>query len=356
MPIRKPTKAVRIGSLAIGGNYPIAIQSMTSTRTKDVEATVEQIQRLEKCGCEIVRVAVFDQDDALALKQIKDRISLPLVADIHFDYRLALLALDAGIDKLRINPGNIGAIERVKAVVDKCKEKKVPIRIGVNAGSLDKEFLEQYHGDAATALVGSARKHVDILESLDFYEIIISLKASNVETTVEAYRLASATFPYPLHIGITEAGSAFSGTIRSSIGLGILLNEGIGDTIRVSLSTDPVEEVKVAKEILANFNLYDKPTLISCPTCGRIQYNMLGIVQEIEDFLDTLGKVKLKVAIMGCAVNGPGEASEADIGIAGGKNGALLFKKGKIIRRIEEKNIVSELKHEILSLIKDIEK
>lgn len=350
---RKPTKTVRIGNITIGGNNRIAIQSMTTTKTKDVEATVEQIQKLKKSGCEIVRVAVFDQDDALALKQIKDRINLPLVADIHFDYRLALIALDAGIDKLRINPGNIGDMERIKAVVDKCKEKQVPIRIGVNAGSLDKDFIDQYHGDSAAALVASAKKHVDILESLDFYDIVISLKASNVETTVEAYRLASKTFPYPLHIGITEAGSSFSGTIKSSIGLGILLNEGIGDTIRVSLSADPVEEIKVAKEILANFNLYDKPTLISCPTCGRIQYQMLGIVQEIEEFLETLENVKLKVAIMGCAVNGPGEASEADIGIAGGKNGAILFKKGKIIRRIEEKNIISELKQEIFSMIND---
>jgi (E)-4-hydroxy-3-methylbut-2-enyl-diphosphate synthase len=348
---RKQTKEVLVGNIKIGGNNPIAIQSMTTTKTKDIEATIAQIKRLEKAGCAIVRVAVLDQEDALALKAIIKDISIPLVADIHFDYRLALLALDAGIAKLRINPGNIGSIERVNAVVDKCREKNVPIRIGVNAGSLDKEFLTLYKDSTADALVASAKKHIEILENLDFKNIILSLKASNIKTTIAAYEKASQIFPYPLHIGVTEAGSAFSGTVRSAIGLGILLNQGIGDTLRVSLSADPVEEIKVAKEILANFNLYDKPTLISCPTCGRIQYQMLDIVQEIEDFLEGLGNVKLKVAIMGCAVNGPQEAKEADIGIAGGKNGALLIKKGEIIGRIEEKDIIPRLKEEILKLV-----
>lgn len=349
--LRKPTKEVKIGNLKIGGNNPIAIQSMTNTRTSDVKATVTQIHRLEKVGCEIVRVAVLNEEDAQALKEIKNQIDIPLVADIHFDYRLALMALDAGIDKLRINPGNIGSLERIKMVVKGCREKNVPIRIGVNSGSLEKDLLLKYQGPTAEALVESARRHVKILEELDFRDIVISLKASDVERTVAAYELASKEFPYPLHIGVTEAGSLRSGTIRSAIGLGILLHEGIGDTIRVSLSADPVEEVKVAKAILADLNLYEKPVLVSCPTCGRIQYDMLPIVAEIEDYLETLGNKKLKVAIMGCAVNGPGEASEADIGIAGGRNGALLIKKGKVIRRIEQENIVLELKKEIEAMI-----
>ncbi|HEY8395411.1 MAG TPA: flavodoxin-dependent (E)-4-hydroxy-3-methylbut-2-enyl-diphosphate synthase [Bacilli bacterium] len=349
--LRKPTKEVKIGNLKIGGNNPIAIQSMTNTRTSDVKATVTQIHRLEKVGCEIVRVAVLNEEDAQALKEIKNQIDIPLVADIHFDYRLALMALDAGIDKLRINPGNIGSLERIKMVVKGCREKNVPIRIGVNSGSLEKDLLLKYQGPTAEALVESARRHVKILEELDFRDIVISLKASDVERTVAAYELASKEFPYPLHIGVTEAGSLRSGTIRSAIGLGILLHEGIGDTIRVSLSADPVEEVKVAKAILADLNLYEKPVLVSCPTCGRIQYDMLPIVAEIEDYLETLGNRKLKVAIMGCAVNGPGEASEADIGIAGGRNGALLIKKGKVIRRIEQENIVLELKKEIEAMI-----
>ncbi len=350
--LRKQTKHIKIGNTYIGKDEPIAIQSMTNTKTKDVKATVKQIHELENVGCEIIRVAVFSEADALALKEIKNQINIPLVADIHFDYRLALIAIEAGVDKLRINPGNIGSVDRVQMVVIACKEKSIPIRIGVNAGSLEKDLLEKYPNDIASALVESAKRHVKILESLDFYDIVISLKASNINTTVKAYELASRTFPYPLHIGITEAGTKFSGTIKSSIGLGILLNQGIGDTLRVSLSTDPVEEIKVAKEILANFGLYKKPMLISCPTCGRLQYNMLNIVDEIEEFLDTLKNTSIKVAIMGCAVNGPGEARDADIGIAGGKNGALLFKKGEVVRRITEEDIVEELKKEILDMLK----
>jgi len=348
---RNKTKVIRVGNVEIGGNNRISIQSMTNTKTKDVEATVEQIKQLEKAGCEIIRVAVFDQEDAYAIKEIKKQISIPIVADIHFDYRLALISIDSGIDKLRINPGNIGSIERIKMVVDKCKEKNIPIRIGVNAGSLEKDILLKY-GRTSEALVESAKRHVKILEDLDFYDIAISLKSSDTLITIEAYKLASQTFDYPLHIGITEAGTKFSGTIKSSIGLGILLYLGIGDTLRVSLSADPVEEIRVAKEILSSFGLYDKPVLVSCPTCGRIQYNMLKIVDEIEEFLNDLGNTKIKVAVMGCAVNGPGESMEADIGIAGGKNGAILFKKGEIIRRIPEEDIVEELKKEIIEMIK----
>ena len=350
---RKMTRVVKVGNILIGGDNPISIQSMTNTKTKDVTATVKQIHEFEKAGCQIVRVAVLNREDAEAIKEIKKQISIPIVADIHFDYRLALIAADAGVDKLRINPGNIGSIDRVKMVVDKCKEKNIPIRIGVNSGSISKEIKEKFGGATAEALVESARSHVEILEKLDFYDIIISLKASSVMLCVETYRIASKTFNYPLHIGITEAGTKFSGTIKSSIGMGLLINEGIGDTMRISLSANPVEEIKVAKEILSTFGLYQKPVLISCPTCGRIQYNMLDIVDEIEEFLETLGNVKLKVAVMGCAVNGPGEASDADIGIAGGNGIAILFKKGEIIRKIDEKDILEELKKEILEILKE---
>lgn len=350
---RTETKEIRIGNVTIGGKNPIAIQSMTNTKTEDVKATVSQIKNLEKAGCQIIRVAVFDEKDAYAIRDIKPQIAIPMVADIHFDYRLALIAIESGIDKLRINPGNIGNIDRIRMVVQKCQEKRIPIRIGVNAGSLEKELLSRYGGPTADALVESAKRHVDILESLGFTDIVISLKASDVLKSVEAYQKASRLFPYPLHIGITEAGSIFSGTIRSSVGLGILLSQGIGDTLRVSLSSDPVDEIRVAKELLATFHLYQKPVLVSCPTCGRIQYNMLPIVNEIEAFLETLGNPDIKVAIMGCAVNGPGEASEADIGVAGGKGGAILFRKGVIIRRIPEAEIVSELKKEILDYISE---
>ncbi|HHX79449.1 MAG TPA: flavodoxin-dependent (E)-4-hydroxy-3-methylbut-2-enyl-diphosphate synthase [Acholeplasmataceae bacterium] len=350
---RQIKKEIKIGKVRIGNNHPIAIQSMTNTQTKNIEATVKQIKSLEAVGCEIVRVAVLNEDDARALPEIKKQINLPLVADIHFDYRLALIALESGVDKLRINPGNIGDIERIKKVVEGCREKRVPIRIGVNSGSLEKDLLEKYQGPTAEALVESAKRHVRILEELNFFDIVISIKASDVKRTVEAYELANSTFPYPLHIGVTEAGSVKSGAIRSAIGLGILLHKGIGDTLRVSLSADPVEEIKVAKAILSDLGLYEKPILISCPTCGRIQFEMLSIVNEIEDYLETLGNRKLKVAIMGCAVNGPGEASEADIGIAGGRNGALLFKKGKIIRRLEQENIITELKKEIEAMISE---
>lgn len=350
---RLETRSIQVGNLIMGGNDHVIIQSMTNTKTKDVQATVAQIQALEKAGCEIVRMAVFDKEDALAIKNIKAQVNIPLVADIHFDYQLALMAIESGIDKVRINPGNIGSTEKVKMVVDACKANHIPIRIGVNAGSLEKKLLEKYGRPTAKAMVESAREHVQILEDLDFHDICISLKASTMLMCVEAYELASQEFPYPLHIGITEAGTAFGGTIRSAAGLGILLHEGIGNTIRVSLSDDPVEEVRVAKELLKNFDLLkNAPNLVSCPTCGRIQYDLIPVAKEIEDFLSTI-HAPITVAIMGCAVNGPGEARNADIGIAGGVGEGLLFKKGKIIKKVKQAELVETLKQEIRAMVQE---
>ena len=324
---------------------------MTNTKTKDIEATVKQINELANTGCQLVRLAVLNMDDALAIKEIKNRVNVPLVADIHFDYRLALQAIESGIDKIRINPGNIGSIDKVKLVVEACKKKHIPIRIGVNGGSLEKEILEKYGKPTAQGMIDSAKKHVEILESLDFYDICISLKSSNTLLTIEAYQLASETFPYPLHIGVTEAGTKLGGTIKSSLGIGTILYQGIGNTIRVSLSDSPLEEIKVAKTLLKELQLIDNvPTLVSCPTCGRIQYDLIPIAKEIEDFLNTIN-ANITVAIMGCAVNGPGEAKHADIGIAGGINEGLLIKKGEIIRKVKQENIVDELKKEILAMI-----
>lgn len=349
---RTETRPINVGGIKIGGQNKVIIQSMTNTKTKDVEATVKQILDLEKAGCEIIRVACLDMEDAKAIKSIKEQIHIPIVADIHFDYKIAICAIEAGVDKVRINPGNIGGKEKLKAVVDKCKEYNVPIRIGVNAGSLEKDLLEKYGGKpTAKAMVESAKRHVQILEDLDFYDIAISLKASNLDLCIESYEEAAKEFNYPLHLGITEAGTAFSGTIKSSIGLGILLREGIGDTIRVSLSDNPIEEIKVVKEILKDCNLYKNvPTLVSCPTCGRTQIDLIPMAKEVEEFLQTINS-DITVAVMGCAVNGPGEASNADIGIAGGIKEGLLFKKGKIIRKIPQENIVKELKDEILKMI-----
>ena len=346
---RTETRPIKVGNVQIGGQNKVIIQSMTNTKTKDVASTVKQILELEKAGCEIIRVACLDMEDAKAIKDIKEQIHIPIVADIHFDYKIAICAIEAGVHKVRINPGNIGGKEKVKAVVDKCKEYNVPIRIGVNAGSLEKDLLAKYGGKpTAKAMV---ERHVQILEDLDFYDIAISLKASNIDLCIESYEEAAKTFKYPLHLGITEAGTAFSGTIKSSIGLGILLREGIGDTIRVSLSDDPIEEIKVVKEILKDCNLYNNvPTLVSCPTCGRTQIDLIPMAKEVEEFLQTINS-DITVAVMGCAVNGPGEASNADIGIAGGIKEGLLFKKGKIIRKIPQENIVNELKEEILKMI-----
>lgn len=350
---RLNTRPIHIGSLQMGGNNHVIIQSMTNTKTKDIEKTTQQILALEKAGCELVRMAIFDKEDAMAIKEIKKNVHIPLVADIHFDYKLALLAIENGIDKIRINPGNIGDENKVKAVVDSCKQHHIPIRIGVNAGSLEKPLLEKYGQPCAEAMIESARGHVKILEDLDFHDICISLKASTMSMCVEAYEKASKEFPYPLHLGITEAGTAFGGTIKSSIGLGILLHEGIGNTVRVSLSDNPIEEIRVAREILDNFGLIeDKATLVSCPTCGRIQYDLIPVAKEIETFLQDI-HVPMKVAIMGCAVNGPGEAREADLGIAGGVNEGLLFKKGEIIKKVKQADLVDVLKEEILKLAEE---
>ena len=350
---RTETRPIFVGDVQIGGQNKVIIQSMCNTKTKDVEKTVNQILKLEKVGCELVRVACLDVEDAKAIMQIKKQIHIPIVADIHFDYKIALVAIEAGVDKIRINPGNIGDEEKTKAVVEACKKNKIPIRIGVNAGSLERELLEKYGKPCSDAMIESAKRHVEILEKLDFYDIAISLKASNLDMCVEAYEKAAETFKYPLHLGITEAGTTFSGTIKSSIGLGVLLREGIGDTIRVSLSDDPVEEIPVCKEILKNCNLYNNsPKLVSCPTCGRIQYDLIPIAKEIEKFLQNI-EADITVAIMGCAVNGPGEAREADIGIAGGKGEGLLFKKGEIIKKIPQEKIVEVLETEIQEMIKN---
>ena len=348
---RKNTRAIKVGNVQIGGNNKVVIQSMCNTKTKNIEETVKQILELEKVGCEIIRVACLDLEDAKAIKEIKSKINIPIVADIHFDYKIALEAIKSGVDKIRINPGNIGNEEKVKAVVEACKEKNIPLRIGVNGGSLEKDLLEKYGKPTAKAMVESAKRHVQILENLDFYDIAISLKASNLDLCIEAYEEASKEFNYPLHLGITEAGTEFSGTVKSSIGLGILLREGIGNTIRVSLSDDPIKEIRVAKEILKDCNLYDNvPTLIACPTCGRTQIDLIPIAKEVEKFLQNINS-NITVAVMGCAVNGPGEAREADIGIAGGVKEGILFKKGKIIRKIPQEEILEELKKEILKMI-----
>ena len=350
---RDETRAIKIGNLTIGGNNEVIIQSMTNTKTKDIKATVKQINELADAGCQLVRLAVLNMEDALAIKEIKSQVNIPLVADIHFDYRLALQAIESGIDKIRINPGNIGSIDKVKLVVEACKKRQIPIRIGVNGGSLEKDILEKYGHPTAKGMIESAKKHIKILESLDFYDICISLKSSNTLLTIEAYQLASETFPYPLHIGVTEAGTKLGGTIKSSLGIGTILYQGIGNTIRVSLSDNPIEEIKVGKILLKELELIDNvPTLVSCPTCGRIQYDLIPIAKEIENFFYFLN-ADITVAIMGCAVNGPGEAREADIGIAGGKNDGLLFKKGEIIRKIKQEDMIGELKEEIMKIIKD---
>ena len=348
---RVDTRKIMVGNVQIGGENKVSIQSMCNTKTKDIEATVKQTLELEKAGCEINRVACLDIEDAKAIKEIKKQIHIPIVADIHFDYKIALEAIKSGVDKVRINPGNIGSKEKVKAVVEACKAKNIPIRIGVNGGSLEKELLEKYGKPTPEAMVESARKHVKILEDLDFYDIAISLKASDLDLCIKAYELASKEFNYPLHLGITEAGTEFSGTIKSSIGLGVLLREGIGNTIRVSLSDDPVKEIKVAKEILKDCGLYkNTPTLIACPTCGRTRIDLIPIAKEVEEFLSTI-ESDIKVAVMGCAVNGPGEAREADIGIAGGIDEGLLFKKGQIIKKVPQSKIVEVLKDEIIKMI-----
>lgn len=348
---RRRTKKVRCGNLYIGGNSLVSIQSMTNTDTRDINKTIYQIKGLEEAGCEIVRIAIPDMEAAMAVSQIKKSISIPLVADIHFDYRLALKCMENGIDKLRINPGNIGDIERVKKIVWEAKSREIPIRIGVNAGSLEKSVIQKY-GVTPRALVESAMEHVNILEALDFDKTIISLKASDVKLTLDAYKLLAERVDYPLHIGITEAGTVWRGTIKSSIGIGALLLNGVGDTLRVSLTGDPIEEVKVAKEILQSLNIRNFGiNFISCPTCGRTQIDLVQLTKEIEKNLSHV-KLPITVAVMGCAVNGPGEAREADLGIAGGKGSALLFKKGKIIRKVSENEIIDAVLEEVKKIAK----
>lgn len=344
---RVKTRKIKIGNTYIGGDSKITVQSMTNTDTRDAFATISQIRKLEENGCEIIRCAVPDIEACEALKKITSGISIPLVADIHFDYRLALKAIENGVSALRINPGNIGSMERVVMVAQAAKEKNIPIRIGVNSGSLEKELLSKYNGVCPEALVESALNHVKILEEANFNDIVISIKSSNVSQMIDSYRIISSKVDYPLHIGVTEAGTIWRGTIKSSVGIGALLTQGIGDTIRVSLTGDPVEEVRVGKEILKSLGILKEGIeFVSCPTCGRTQIDLISIANEVERRLANCNK-NIKVAVMGCIVNGPGEAREADIGIAGGKGEGLIFKKGEIVKKVKEENLVDELIEEI---------
>lgn len=346
---RDNTKVIRIGNVAIGGGNPIAIQSMTNTKTEDVEATVTQILALEKVGCEIIRCAVPTMEAAEALKEIKKRIHIPLVADIHFDYRLAIAAIENGADKIRINPGNIGDISRVKAVVDKAKEYNIPIRVGVNSGSLEKNLVEKYGGVTAEGIVESALDKVHIIEELGYDNLVVSIKSSDVLMCVKAHELIAEKCQYPLHVGITEAGTILSGNIKSSVGLGIILHEGIGDTIRVSLTGDPLEEIKSAKLILRTLGLRKGGIeVVSCPTCGRTKIDLIGLANQVEEMVQDI-PLDLKVAVMGCVVNGPGEAKEADIGIAGGIGEGLLIKKGEIVKKVKEEELLETLRQELLN-------
>lgn len=347
--LRNETKEVRIGDVTIGGAYPVAIQSMTNTRTEDVEATVDQIHRLEAAGCEIVRCTVPTQEAAEALREIKKQIHIPLVADIHFDYRMAIAAIENGADKIRINPGNIGSEERVRAVVDKAKEYGVPIRVGVNSGSLEKPLITKYGGVTAEGLVESALDKVHMIEEMDYDNLVVSIKSSDVMMCVKAHELIAPKCPYPLHVGITEAGTLYSGNVKSSVGLGIILNEGIGNTIRVSLTGDPVEEIKTAKLILKTLGLrHGGVEVVSCPTCGRTKIDLIGLANQVETMVAEF-PLDIKVAVMGCVVNGPGEAKEADIGIAGGVGEGLLIKKGEIIRKVKEEELLETLRQELIN-------
>ncbi len=346
---RNKTKEISIGKIKIGGKNPIAVQSMTKTKTSDIKSTVEQIKKLEEANCKIIRVAVKNEEDAKAIKQIKKEISIPIVADIHFDHKLALLAIKNGVDKLRINPGNIGSEEKIKILVEKAKEKNIPIRIGVNSGSLQKDILKKYGHPNAKALVESALYNVKLLEKNNFFDIVISIKSTSVTETIEAYKLLSKKTDYPLHVGITEAGIPGTGSIKSAVGIGAILANGIGDTIRVSLTADPLEEVYVAYEILKSLDLYKKGVeIISCPTCGRLEFDLQSLVKEISEKTKNIDK-NIKIAIMGCVVNGPGEAQEADIALAGGKGQGLIFKKGIQIKKVPENKMAEELLKEILN-------
>ena len=344
---RRKTRQLHVGSVAVGGDAPIAVQSMTNTHTDDAAATLEQIQRLADAGCDIIRCAVPDMAAAEGLKTICKESPIPVIADIHFDYKLALAAIEAGVDGLRLNPGNIGGEEKVRAVVEAAKERNIPIRIGVNAGSLPKDLLEKYGHPTAEALVEAAWRHVRILEAMDYRNIKISLKAHDVPLTLEAYRLMAAQCDYPLHVGITEAGTLYSGNIKSAVGLGIILYQGIGDTIRVSLTGDPLEEIKSAKRILKTLGLRKGGIeVVSCPTCGRTQIDLIGLANQVETLVQGYD-LDIKVAVMGCVVNGPGEAKEADLGVAGGKGVGILIKKGEIVKKVPESELLSVLKDEL---------
>lgn len=345
--MRKNTRVIKVGDKLIGGNNPVTIQSMTNTITKDINASISQIKDLEKAGCDIIRMAISDNEDAKAIEIIKKNINIPIIADIQYDYRLALESIKYGVDGLRINPGNIGSLDKVKQIVEACKKRQISIRIGVNSGSIKKEYLEKYNGVNEDSMVESALEQIKLLEDLDFRDIKISLKASNVTLSIKSYIKMSKMRDYPLHLGITEAGPGMKGTVKSSVGIGVLLAMGIGDTIRVSLTDDPVEEIKVGKEILQSLGLKKSGLeLISCPTCGRTKIDLINIVKEAEKKLEGIDK-NLKVAIMGCPVNGPGEAREADIGIAGGNGEGLIFIKGKIIKKVKEEELLEELVKEI---------
>lgn len=347
---RVKTKKIKVGNIYIGGDAAVTVQSMTNTDTRDAQKTIEQIQELEKVGCHIVRCAVPDMTACEAIKEIAKYITIPLVADIHFDYRLAIKSIENGVSALRINPGNIGSIEKVREVAKAAKDRGIPIRIGVNSGSLKKEIFEKYGRVCAEALVESALEHVRILENINFDDIVLSIKSSNVQQMIDSYRMISKEVDYPLHLGVTEAGTLWRGTIKSSIGIGTLLAEGIGDTIRVSLTGNPVEEVRVGREILKNFGYINGGIeFISCPTCGRTQIDLIKIAEEVEKRLVNYNK-NIKVAVMGCVVNGPGEAREADIGIAGGNGEGLIFKKGQIVKKVKEEELVDELIEQIKSM------
>ncbi len=345
--MRRKTRVVKIGDVPVGGDNPIVVQSMTNTDTRNVEATVHQIKELEAAGCELVRVAVVDMQAAEAIARIVPQINIPLIADIHFDYRLALKSIEAGAKGLRINPGNIGERKRVQEIVKRCQERDIPIRIGVNAGSLERRLLDKYGEVCAAALVESAREHIKILEDMAFYNIKVSLKSSSVLMTVEAYQLLSQQVDYPLHVGVTEAGTLERGLVKSALGIGLLLYQGIGDTIRVSLTADPVEEVWAAYEILRNLGLRNRgPELISCPTCGRSEIDLIGLAKAVDEKIKYLPD-PIKIAVMGCVVNGPGEAREADVGIAGGRGVGLLFRRGEIVKKVPEAELINELMAEI---------
>ena len=349
---RKQTRQIRVGAVPVGGDAPVSVQSMTNTDTRDVEATVSQIHRLEKAGCEIIRVAVLDLEAAAAIRRIREQISIPLIADIHFDHRLAVASMENGAQAIRINPGNIGGPEKLANVVAAAKQHAVPIRVGVNSGSLEKDILARHGRPTPAALVESALRNVGLLEDFGFYEIKVSIKSSDALTTVDAYRELASQCDYPLHLGVTEAGGLIAGTVKSSLALGMLLYDGIGDTFRISLTRDPVEEIRVGYELLRALRIRERgPELISCPTCGRCGINLFGLAEKVEEHIQTI-TTPLKIAVMGCVVNGPGEAKEADIGLAGGKGTGLIFKKGKLYKKVPEKELLQVFLSEVDEMVR----